>query len=414
MKKLKPALVFGFLGIATFASLVGTVSGTLAWYAYNARTTLSYSGTSVENSVQLQIGLACAHEMVADGSDEMDDFLATMNEPEVIDGVYYYFAPLGYGLNSSVINAYLSEFGYATNELEPITSGYFDPAVHHGFSPKAAPNADNPSLINAAQQANYLRLPFIFRASKSKTDTADYIKDAEIWLTDAKGAASSNHDGNVYKAMRIFFDRNDTDYDTDFIVNPDANAAGETKVGGLLDLTMDGYYDFDGTKEVIYGEWNTSALADPTTLLNDPYEAPAGGAPYYDLNGTGDTVASGNTFNSRHHDNVEYYDYSDINNIPFRTAKYESLGSVKPTRDPSTGKLSNPLVQDPAHPDDPTQKITKVTSVCKTKGSEMKYIGRVDAYIWLEGWDFHVIDEEQHHSFDLGLTFEINKASNNS
>ena len=44
MKKLNPAkFIFGFLGLSTFASLVGTVSGTLAWYAYSARAAVSYS-----------------------------------------------------------------------------------------------------------------------------------------------------------------------------------------------------------------------------------------------------------------------------------------------------------------------------------------------------------------------------------
>ena len=397
MKKLKPALVFGFLGIATLASLVGTVSGTLAWYAYNSRATLSYSGTSVQNSVQLQIGLACAEEMTDDA------FLDVMEDPEVIDGVYYYFAPMGYGLSSTVINAYLTKFGYATNELEPITSGYFDPEIHHSFSPKAAPSADDPSMIVAAKQKNYIKLPFIFRASKSKTNVADYIEDAEIWLTDAKGAASSINDGNVYKAMRIFFDRdnNDDDYPTDFIVNPDANASGETRVGGLLDLSMDGYYDFDGEKEVVYGEWNNAT--DPVSLLSDEaYDVSGASAPYYDLNGTGEEVLSSeaNTFNARHHAGTKYYDFAALNSIPFRTAKYESLSAVKPVRDSSTGKLSNPQ--------------GKVTSVCKTKGSALKYIGRIDTYVWLEGWDFNVIDEEQNHAFDLGLTFEINKVNSNS
>ena len=403
MKKLKPALVFSFLGIATFASLVGTVSGTLAWYAYNSRVTLSYSGTSVENSVQLQIGLACAHEMIANDTDEMDAFLETMEDPEIINGVYYYFAPMGYGLSSSVINAYLAEFGFATNELEPITSGYFDPSVHHGFSPKSAPKAENPSLIQDAEQDDYLKLPFIFRASKSKSNVADYIEGAEIWLTDAKGAASSTNDGNVYKAMRIFFDRDNTDddYPTDFIVNPDADASGETRVGGLLDLSMDGYYDFDGEKEVVYGEWDKNALADPSSLLDAAYNV-SENAPYYDLNGTGEEIPSSNanTFNSRHHAGIKYYDYSTLNSVPFRTAKYESLSTIKPVRDPSTGKLSNPQ--------------GKVTSVCKTKGNTLNYIGRVDAYVWLEGWDFNVVDKEQFHSFDLGLTFEINKVSNNT
>ena len=404
MKKLKPALVFSFLGIATFASLVGTVSGTLAWYAYNSRVTLSYSGTSVENSVQLQIGLACANEMVSDGSAEMNAFLDTMEDPEIINGVYYYFAPMGYGLSSSVINAYLKTFGYATNELEPITSGYFDPEVHHGFSPKAAPKAENPTLITNADQKNYLKLPFIFRASKSINDSADYIEDAEIWLTDAKGAASTARDGNVYKAMRIFFDREDADYATDFIVNPDASASGETRVGGLLDLSMDGYYDFDENGEVIYGEYDNSV--NPSDFLSAAAYG-AGDNPILDINGTGDTVDHSNTFNAKHHPDTKYFEYSDLHKIndndsyiPVKTAKYESLSSSKPVRDSSTGKLSNPQ--------------GKVTSVCKTKGSALNYIGRVDTYIWLEGWDFNVVDEEQHHAFDMGLTFEINKVSNNS
>ena len=51
-------LLLGFLGIATFASLVGTVSGTLAWYAYSTRAIAAYSGTSVASTKNLQIGIA--------------------------------------------------------------------------------------------------------------------------------------------------------------------------------------------------------------------------------------------------------------------------------------------------------------------------------------------------------------------
>ena len=66
MKKSKPAkLLLGVLGLATFASLVGTVSGTLAWYAYSTRATISYSGTSVNNTVQLQIGIASPDKMMS-------------------------------------------------------------------------------------------------------------------------------------------------------------------------------------------------------------------------------------------------------------------------------------------------------------------------------------------------------------
>ena len=61
-----------------------------------------------------------------------------------------------------------------------------------------------------------------------------------------------------------------------------------------------------------------------------------------------------------------------------------------------TGVLHN---KDAAHP----------TSVCKTKGAEGHYLGRVDMTVYLEGWDHAIIDEEMAHYFDLGLTFEINK-----
>ena len=397
MKKFKPALVFGFLGIATFASLVGTVSGTLAWYVYNSRVTLSYSGTSVENSVQLQIGLASDVELDIDN----DEWNSTMAAPELVNGKYCYFAPLGYGLSSSIINAYLSKTGYATNELAPVTSGYYDPEDSEcTFSLKDAPTTEHHATDLPASTKNYLKLPFIFRATKSKSEVPDYVENQELWLTDAKGAASSSHDGNVFKAMRVFFDREDADYETDFILNPDANNPGATKVGGLLDLTCDSYYDFDESGEIIYGDWDKTILPDPTTKISPNGWTYTGTNPIYDLNNTGNEVEKATTFDSRHHDNTKFYSKSKLDEIPFKTAKYESLSSIKPVRDETNGRLSNPA--------------GKVTSVCKTGGASEHYIGHVDAYIWLEGWDYYVVDEEQQHRFDFGLTFEVNKVENNS
>ncbi len=152
MKKNNHAkLLFAFLGIATFASLVGTVSGSLAWYAYSARASLSYSGTSVTNTVQLQIGIASSQKVmsVEEIREENEQYIAL--HPEITseeianldlieeqfvdfwnvmvetkwdnDNNYYYFAPVGSGLESAAINAYLRSGGYATNSLVPVTSG---------------------------------------------------------------------------------------------------------------------------------------------------------------------------------------------------------------------------------------------------------------------------------------------------
>ena len=411
MKKFNTAkLLFGFLGLSTFASLVGTVSGTLAWYAYNNRVTVSYSGTSIENTVQLQVGIAAANPMPHDDTnpDNVEFWSIMTYEHLPNDDTYYYFAPLGVGLTSSVINAYLSANNYATNILRPATTGYYDPDDPLcSFSLKKSPTSNYYKQDRAADTNDYIKLPLVFRASRSKTEATDFIAGQELWLTDAKAVASSSNDGEICNSMRIFFDRNDVDYATDFIVNPNApgDAAGETKVGGLLDLTDDKYYDFDNNGEIIYGEWDEDLLPDPHTLLSDSgYVVPDGQSnKVIDMNRTGADLndADANTFCARHHQGVKYYTYDKLNDIPFKTAKYESLGSVKPIRSATNGTLTN---ANPAKP----------TSVCITGNQNDNYLGRVDATIWLEGWDYSVVDEEIAHAFDLGLTFEINKIGANS
>lgn len=405
MKKLNTAkTLFGFLGLATFASLVGTVSGTLAWYSYSTRATISYSGTSIENTVQLQVGLASETQMPhISGDADNEEFWATMTETQFDgDSTFYYFSPMGVGLSSGIINAYLSVNGYGTNLLKPVTSGYYDPTdASCSFSLKKSPTSAHYKHDVEAPKEDFLKLPLVFRASKSKTNVEDFVEGQELWLTDAKSVASSDADGEVFRAMRVFFDRKDSDYDTDFILNPNApsNAAGETTVGGLLDLTYDKYYDFDDYGEVIYGEWDETLLPDPHTALSDSgYVVPDGQEnPVLDLNSTGKSEAS--TYCARHNPGTKYYE--NLDNVPFKSAKYESLASIRPARNNNNGKMNN---VDPNNP----------TSVCITGTSAEHYIGRVDVTIWIEGWDHSVIDEEIAHAFDLGLTFEINKVGASS
>ena len=399
MKKLSPALVFSVLGIATFASLVGTVSGTLAWYAYNTRTSLSYSGTSVENSVQLQIGLASTTQMAIPENGPWSQMTEVKYDD---DPVYYYFAPLGQGLDSTIINYYLGQKGYATTRLCPVTSGYYDPTIHTSpIELKAAPTTEHSTCDLSAEKTNFLYLPFVFRASNDKTTVNNFLENKEIWLTDAKGAASSsNPNAHVYKALRVHFNRNDADYASDFIVNPDATVDGQTKVGGLLDLTCDGLYDFDENGEIFYGEWDKVTMPNPSVNMLPNYQ-PGGESPIYDLNNDGSVVTKADTFKARHHTGTSYYDYAALNSVPIRTAKYSCLDSIKPKRSSEDGHLEN---LNPANP----------TSVCKTANAAGHCIGRVDATIWLEGWDFSVIDEEEGYAFDFGLTFEINRAGSAS
>ncbi len=412
MKKSNPTkLLLSFLGLATFASLVGTVSGTLAWYTYSSRATVSYSGTSVSNTVQLQIGIASPTKVLsveqirevimndeAIPDDEKDDQIAIYENmfgefwsvaEEVKwnnDSNYYYFAPIGSGLSSPFINAYLKSNGYATNKLAAVTSGAYSRGDN--FSLKVSPNPDPLHNSILAKQSYYAYIPFVFRVVRynvTDTDTNKYVADSELWLTDAQVRASSNEDGAVYNAVRMYVDRS-SDYEDDFILSPSATNKGSTTVAGLLDLTGDHYYDYDAyDNEIIYGEYESisgiqSSYAGPNEIA--------------DINGTGKTGEDYDTFTARHREGINYYD--NYNNCAFKKAEFESLSSVSPIKDEITGILRN---KDDSHP----------TSVCKTAGVESHYLGRVDFTIYLEGWDHSVIDEELEHFFDLGLTFEINK-----
>ena len=88
--------------------LAGTVSGSLAWWAYSTRASISYQGTSVASSEQLQIGIKVDKDDI-----DLSDF--DMSEIEGIDG--YQFCDPGAGLPAEAIAHYLTEEGtYAVNK----------------------------------------------------------------------------------------------------------------------------------------------------------------------------------------------------------------------------------------------------------------------------------------------------------
>lgn len=383
MKKYHSAkLIFAFLGIATFASLVGTVSGTLAWYQYAARAKLSYSGTSVSDTVQLQIGLRSDRQITSYGD--------AMKE-EKIGNKYYYFAPVGSGLTSSLINTCLAANGYATNSLMPSTSGSYQKG--DDFVLKKAPSEKKPFENHTADTDCYQTIDFAFRVISSDPNAEDpYVAGQPLWISDAVVRASNSQfdQGNVYKAVRMYVDRTNGD---NFILNPSASSNGATRVGGLLDLSRDGYYDYNSSgKEVIYGEYEED-LAN-TQISTQGYD---GDDEVVDVNGINDDARLGqfDTFSAKHRRGIKYYDKSTLSKCGIKNANYLCLDTISPKRN-ADGYLDN---KDPSDP----------TSVCITGDKEHGFLGEVSVTIYIEGWDFNVIDQEYEHMFDFGLTFEINR-----
>ena len=404
MKKFNPAkLLFGFFGLATGASLIGSVSASLAWYAYSTRAALSYSGTSVKETAQLQIGFASPVAINFADSDNMS------LEQYQNDSNFYYFAPIGHSLSSSILNKYLEANGFATNYLIPITSGSYtrgDAWVSPWDSTnwatngklKQSPNPDNDIYTYAqskvATRDHFASFQFLFRvAKKAFASSTDYVSGQELWLTDAVAHAYSDNE-YVNKSLRIYVDRINGvgHYEDDFIFNPSSTSltGGETKVGGLLDVAGNGYYDYDDdNNEIIFGEYTNTSDRSTTGY--------AGADEYVDINGTGRTSVAEHTmdtFTGKHMPGVKYYD--TLEHCGIKTAAYESLRSIAPKR--SSGVLSN---VDEDHP----------TSLCKTGTAEDHFLGRVNMTVWLEGWDFSIIDQEIGKYFDIGLTFEINRVN---
>ena len=380
-------LLFGVLGLLTLGSLVSSISGSLAWYAYSTRASLSYTGTSVERTAQLQIGVVSPNPINYASSDMVEDTSITD-----ADGNHYYFAPLGSGLTSSILNQYLYANGCATNYLIPVTSGYYEPN-NDNFELKKSPNRDAGYINNnsVASKELYADFQFVFRVPKGAySNVTEYLSNYEVWLSDAVVKKSTNQDGRVFEALRVYVDRVGS-YTSDFIFNPSASVAGETKVGGLLDLGKDGKYDYDEhNNEIIYGEY------DETLAISNRISNYQGSDEMIDVNESGATTLD--TFTAAHEPGVNYYTKEALAGCGVKTAKYESLNDIAPVRDSITGELSNPS--------------GKVTSLCKTDAND-HYLGRVNMKIYLEGWDFSVVDEEIGHLFDIGLTFEINKVAAN-
>lgn len=393
MRRANPKnLILGLIGLCTVASIGGAVSSSLAWYAYATRAALMYSGTSVFDNGQLQIGLK--------SSAAIPDLVTAGLSEELVNGSYYYFAPAGEGMTSDFMNIYLNARGYASNELIPVTSGEFarDNAstygVNGGVELKQSPSSEvhAPDFQhNAAPITSYSQITFAFRTFRTTVSgQVEYVSGRELWLTHAQTRASDGSSGNVSKSMRMFVNRDPSVYGTNngFIFNPSSKNAGATRVAGLLNLGYDQYYDFDENGEIVYGEYEILDGVD-SGIINGHY---SGADELKDINGSSSLTPD--TFTAKHSPEAPAY-YEDFSKLNIKTANYEGVDTIKPNKD-GNGTLSN---QDNAHP----------TSVCITGDESVGYIGEFDATIYLEGWDFSVVNEEQHHKFDFQLRFETNR-----
>jgi len=362
-------IVIGALSAVSIFSFAGTLTATMAWFAFSTRGTVSFMGTSVYSSQQLQVGLKIS---------DTDDFSAFIGEEnqgftyETIEGQKYLWAPAGAGLKTDVIQTYSRAHGHATNTLHPVTSREY--AFGDDISLFRAPY-EGSTHIYEANPISYCKLPLVFRVIISTMSTSTYSKNQPIWITDAVAEAANASSGDIHEGLRVHING-----ENKFIFNPSATEEGSTKVAGLLDLNGDGYYDSTATyssgEEIIYGDYEGEA----TTKVATSEDA----ANLADVNNTSKNEPS--TFLAKHKEGNTIYPSLDA--LTIKEAQYKSLADVYP--DVNDGYYTNGI------------------PVCITS-NDSKAIGEAELTIYLEGWDHVVIDNELSSMFNLGLQFEINK-----
>ena len=362
-------------GIITFAAFVGSISGSLAWWAYSTRVSVQYQGTSVATSVQLQIGLKTEDFDDVKAQELID--LGMLEDTDLASGnTRYFFSKAGAGLPEHTIATYLRLQGdYSINTLYPVTTRQHKIGDELKlYQPLIYTIPDN---SNRTDTNRYVKIPFIFRVVTLNEDKP--VKNQYIWLTHVNMAASSP-ESHVKEALRMYMDNGSSKY----IINPSdlsTEEVGATKVFGLLDLNKDGYYDRDNDgKEIVYGQYtgnpNDTFVPTSDTLAN--------------INGVADTSNYTSFYGMHKKGNTCYNSFSGIDTSDGENglAQYRPMGYMIPQ-------------------DKPTGFDEYEKAICQTANDD-NALAELDMTIYLEGWDHSVVDEELGYGFNLGLQFQIN------
>ena len=386
----KVTFALGVMSAMTFMGIVGSTAGSLAWYAYYTRTTTAFRGTSVRSSEQLQVGLVANNgsDFLLNIPDDKLEVLDLTKESDK-DGKTIYWSNTGAGLTAQTIAEYLKGSKFATNKLSPVTSR--DRALTDALTTLyRAPQHGDANIDTEAASEHYVHIELAFRIMNANGET---VHGNHVWITETLAQASVGE--NVEKAIRVYVEDKSVESSSKaaphFLLNPSSELeeTGTTKVAGLLDLNGKGVYDtyFNG-KEIVYGDYTMPGGS--LVYAATPYEVPANPDDYVadNVNGVTDTSEL-STFLAKHAEGAYLVDTSSF---VAKTAAYDTLYTIKPNENPSTGRFD----------ENSGQAVT-----CTDSAND---IGYTDLTIYLEGWDHVVIDKIDGYQFNLGLQFEINRS----
>ena len=251
MPKINRKLVISVLALAAGTSLIGSATGTVAWYQYNVRAQAAYSGAAAHCSKLLQI--SCD-----DGATWGNDLDIATIQDNTIGGTK--FAPITTGAQEK-------------DEPLKINPNHADQNLFYGSPLFGRESYDS---WEHAPIANYARFTLNLKVTDINKELNPLTND--IYLTDLT-IKDSTTTQDIADAVRIHFkvtstDENDVETVKYFLF---ARNAEETAVGGALDLNNDGHLDKvqgyewewgdEGAPICIYGEENA---VQTSYKANDP------------------------------------------------------------------------------------------------------------------------------------------------
>ena len=246
MKNTRKILVSAFT-LLIGMGVIGSTTGTIAWYQYSTRSHAAVVGTSAGASGNLKIKIK-----------DQGEFVTRLEKED--------------------IGAYLDTLDL---NIQPITTGNFDKDDELSGTFYSNPIAGVTAYSNwkRATNKNYIVLPLQLCFREYDHDEEDYVlaEDKEIYLTDLLIQKDPKADEDLSDAIRVQLHTDDVD-------RLMSKNGGETLTNGKLDLDdiagNDGYYQndkyhFDDSSawvEYVYGAGSQTSYAaelDEPLLIGD-------------------------------------------------------------------------------------------------------------------------------------------------
>lgn len=331
----KKKLLFGASAMLLF-SISTSITATFAWFGLSSAFSIEHLNINFKTKdVALYLGIRGENGLVEFKDEYTAEELSLSH-----DGLV--------PVSSMYQEDWLNDTSIPDDEKLPQFCDSYRPGLSHNKTNYAA--------------EGFVQKEFFFKANE---DCSLYLSDETFFTPNVeKNKEAQDIYGldidqlnEVVNAIRVSFYMDDVD--NYVIMNPGEKE--DTYYGGLLDLNLDGYYDYQDGKEIAYGQViGDVSYLDTQIGESEPLEN------------------NKNTFYGNHKDNI---DLVDMNKTSFAKEKSRTLEECILHSDEGDSE-NEPL--------------------CLLHKDEIK---RVVVSIYLEGWDYQTVDGLQHASLDASLIF---------